>query len=388
MTGLACAVLLAVQAQQTQPTVLRPPTRYAEPPSQYEQLVVQYQRGEYDSAVSQAARTPATVFQAPFERVLARLWYNALLEKHLKSRSVTPKPWHDAEDRLLRFLVAARLLHTEAALRAPIDQMGPHLQLARTADTTIERLQRDLEPHPESSTYLTRERIAKSRHDWVVFIALGYHVRGVLGDLPKHLADELQRYPEDPALELCLGVYDERMARYSVVDESLARDIYPSDHVAGWRHLLEKALAAHELAARAPDLSVEAHLRMGRIRAQLNDRKRAREGLEPLAASADPPFIKYLALLLLGDVDELDKTPDAAAAHYRDALALFPASQAPLIALSRLSDARGDMSGARDWLERSFALSTNHRVDPWGVYYAPFVDISALLFSLREQIRK
>jgi tetratricopeptide (TPR) repeat protein len=210
----------------------------------------------------------------------------------------------------------------------------------------------------------------------------------VLDDLPKHLADELQRYPEDPPLELCLGVYEERMARYSVVDESLARDIYPSDHVAGWRRLLEKALVAYELAARAPDLSVEARLRKGRIRAQLNDRKRAREDLEPLAASGDPPFITYLALLLLGDVDELDKTPDRAAAHYRDALALFPASQAPFIALSRLSDERGDTGGARDWLERSFALSTNRRVDPWGVYYAPFVDIGALLSSLREQIRK
>ncbi len=253
-----------------------------------EQLVAQYQRGEYDSAVSKAARTPAMVFEKPFENALARLWYNALLEKHLKSRSVTPKPWHDAEDRLLRFLVAARLLHTEAALRAPIEQMGAHLRLARTADTTIERAQRDLEPHPESSTYLTKEKLARSRHDWVVFIALGYHARSVLDDLPKHLADELQRYPEDPALELCLGVYDERMARYSVVDESLARDIYPSDHVAGWRHLLEKALVAYELAARAPDLSVEARLRKGRIRAQLNERKRAREDLEPLAGSSRP----------------------------------------------------------------------------------------------------
>jgi len=386
MTGLACAVLLAVQAQQA-PTVLPPPTRSVVP-SQYEQLVVQYQLGEYDSAVSQAARTPAKTFQGPFERALARLWYNALLEKHLKSRSVTPKEWHDAEDRLLRFLVAARLLHTEAALRAPLDQLGPHLQLARMADTTLERAQRDLEPHPEASTYLTKAKLARSRHDWVVFIALGYHARSVLDDLPKHLADELQKYPEDPPLELCLGVYDERMARYSVVDESLARDIYPSDHVAGWRHLLEKALAAYELAARAPNLSVEARLRKGRIRAQLNDRKRAREDLEPLAAFGEPPFIKYLALLLLGDVDELDKTPDRAAAHYRDALALFPASEAPFIALSRLSDERGDAGGARDWLERSFALSTNRRVDPWGVYYAPFVDIGVLLVSLREQIRK
>ena len=103
----------------------------------------------------------------------------------------------------------------------------------------------------------------------------------------------------------------------------------------------------------------------------MNERKRAREDLEPLAGSSHPPFITYLALLLLGDVDELDKTPDRAAAHYRDALALFPASEAPFIALSRLSDERGDASGARDWLERSFALSTNRRVDPWGAGLRP-----------------
>jgi tetratricopeptide (TPR) repeat protein len=384
MTGLACAVLLAVQAQQAQPTVLPPPTRDAVPPSQYEQLVVQYQLGKYDSAVSQAARTPAKAFQGPFERALARLWYNAMRWK----ASNTPKQWHEAVDRLLRFLLAVRLLHTEAAFRAPIEQMEDQLRLARTADTTIDRAQRDLEPHAETSPYLTKDKLARARHDWVVFIALGYHARSVLDNLPGHLNESFQRYPEDPALELCLGVYDERMARYSVVDESLARDIYPSDHVAAWRHLLEKALTAYELAARAPNLSVEARLRKGRIRAQLNERKRAREDLEPLGASGEPPFIKYLALLLLGEVDEIDKTPDRAAAHYRDALALFPASEAPFIALSRLSDERGDASGARDWLERSFALSTNRRVDPWGVYYAPFIDIGALLVSLREQIRQ
>ena len=88
----------------------------------------------------------------------------------------------------------------------------------------------------------------------MVFIALGYHARSVLDDLAKHLADELQRYPDDPPLELCLGVYEERMARYSSSDESLARDIYVG-HVAVRRHLLEKALVAYELAARVgPDL--------------------------------------------------------------------------------------------------------------------------------------
>jgi len=158
--------------------------------------------------------------------------------------------------------------------------------------------------------------------------------------------------------------------------------------VAASRRSLEKALTAYEEAARAPDLAAEAHLRMGRIRAGLSDLKRARQELEPLAASGQPPFMRYLALLLLGKVEEMDKKPDAAVAKYRDALALFPTSQSPFVALSRLADERGDMAGARDWLERSFALSTSRRVDPWWLYNAPFMDTKTLVVSLRRQITK
>jgi tetratricopeptide (TPR) repeat protein len=385
MIGLAVVALVAVQAE---PKVLRRPPHYADRPTQYEQLVAQYQRGEYDSAVARAARTPAKAFEKPFEDALSRLWYDALLWKSRKaSAHGTLKDWYDAEDRLLRFLLAVRMLHTEAAFRAPLEQMADHLTLARTADTTIERAQRDLDPHAEPSSYLTAEKLARGRHDWVVFIALGYHVRAVLDDFPKFITEALQRYPQDPTLELCLGLYDERIARYSVVDESLARTIYPSDHVASWRHGLQSALSAYEQAARGPDLSVETQLRMGRIHLQLNDLKQARETLEPLAASAEAPLVKYLALILLGAVEELTKNSDAALARYRDAMGLFPTAQAPFIAMSRLLDERGDVSGAREWLERSFALPTAQRVDPWSVYYFPFIDMRPIAVALREQVR-
>ena len=206
--------------------------------------------------------------------------------------------------------------------------------------------------------------------------------------LGEFITSALYRYPRDPTLELCLGVYHERVARFAVVDESLAPDIYPWDLVQESRRKLQKALDAYEEAAKAPELAGEAHLRMGRIRAELGDLKHARQELDPLAASGQPPFTRYLALLLLGKVDELDKKPEAAVARYRDALALFPASQAPFVALSRLADERGDVAGARDWLERSFALTTGQRADPWWVYNAPFVATKAIVASLRRQIAK
>lgn len=384
MMPLAFAVVVAMQAE---PKALRRPPHYADPPSRYEQLVAEYQRGEYDSAVARVARTPAKAFEKPFEDALARVWYDALVAKSRKTRGGL-KDWYDAEDRLLRFLLAVRILHTEAAFGAPIEQMGDQLKLARTADTTLARAQRDLDPHTETSHYLTADKLARSRHDWVVFIALGYHARGVLGSLPQYLTESLLRYPKDPTLELCLGVYDERATRYAFVDETLVRAIYPSPQVASWRHGLEMAMDAYAQAERAPELELEARLRAGRIRVQLNDLKRARETLDPLTALANPPLIRYLALLLLGSVDELEQQPSAAAQRYQEALTLFPTSQAPFVALSRLSDEQGDMSAARGWLERSFALPMDHRVEPWSYYYAPLVDLAPLVASLREQVRR
>jgi tetratricopeptide (TPR) repeat protein len=221
-----------------------------------------------------------------------------------------------------------------------------------------------------------------------VLVAVGLHTRARLDALEKYLADALKRYPKDPVLELCLGVYYERRALADTVDVSLVRELYPSGHERRWRRLLERAIAAFGDAARASELSQEAHLRIGHIRAVLGDPARARSELEPLTGQDRALPVQYLALLTLGAVDEAEGRRDAAEARYRDAMTRFPTAQAPMLALSRLHDEAGDTRAAREWMERSFALPADGRVDPWWSYFSPFIDLDALVTSLRHQVHR
>ena len=170
------------------------------------------------------------------------------------------------------------MLHTEASLRTSVGEMHAQLFVARTAEKALSNAERELEPHmwnkvkfempkdPQSG-YLTKADVDRARHDWVVLQTLGYHARSMMSGLGEFISSGLYRYHRDPALELCLGVYYERLARFSVVDESLATRHLPVGLRGSPRRTLEKALTAYEEAARAPDLAAEAHLRKGRIRA-------------------------------------------------------------------------------------------------------------------------
>jgi tetratricopeptide (TPR) repeat protein len=398
-------LLIALLAWQDQTKVLPRPPATPQPPSAYEQVVMQYVKGDCENAVAQIVAHSAQSFVLPFDLALAKIAYRAQDEKLLHVQRMgagikrNPTEWFQAHDDLVRFLLGAMMLHTEASLRTPVDEMHAQLAIARTAEKALSNAEQELEPHVwnkvkfempkgQGSGYLTKTDVDHARHDWVVLVTLGYHSRSVMAGLQQFIFSALYRYPKDPTLELCLGVYYERIARYAVVDETMAGEIYSWELVQSSRRALGKALEAYAEAARAPDLAAEAHLRTGRIRAELEDLKRARQELEPLAASGEPPFVKYLALLLLGKADEHDKNPKAAIAKYQAALALFPTSQAPFIALSRLADERGDVPGARDWLEKSFALSTTHRGDPWWLYSVPFVDSRALVLSQRALITR
>ncbi len=405
MTSVLVFVLLALQGPAQ--TLPRPP-KAPEPPTAYEQLVARYQQGDYDSVVTEVARQPARTFEQPYTQAFAKAAYHAQDEKLRQvlrggfknaDWKIVPKDWFQAQDSVARFLFAVMMLHTEAALRVPVGEMQAQLHLARTAEKALADTEREMNPHewnkvkfqmpqdPQSG-YLTVADVERARHDWLVLVVFGYHARSVLDGLNAFITASLQRYPNDPPLELALGVSHEGAARIALVDESLAREIYSNAQVAAWQRILQQALAVYEQAAKSADFATEAQLRIGRIQAQLGDTTRAREALEPLTGPTDPLFVRYLASMILGDVEKAAKRPDAAADHYRAALVLFPTSQAPLVALSRLADERGDQAGARDWLEKSFALSTGRRVDPWWFYYVPFVNLPAQVQSLREQLRQ
>ena len=119
-------------------------------------------------------------------------------------------------------------------------------------------------------------------------------------------------------------------------------------------------------ARRRPELH-EAWLRLGRAKAHLGDRDEARRVLTQVAQQAQVAM-RYLAYLFLAELAEQQHLQADAISAYQSALALLPTAQAPLLSLSRLSDASGDRASALTWLARSVNAIGPERPEPWWEY--------------------
>src|SRR5262245_5491037 len=88
------------------------------PSMAYEQLLARYASGDFDRAVDSAAAKPANHFEAPFEAAWnhAKLSADAAYRDFREGKSLTADVWQRARDHLARLMIAAMLLHTEAAL--------------------------------------------------------------------------------------------------------------------------------------------------------------------------------------------------------------------------------------------------------------------------------
>ena len=357
-------------------------------PSPYEQLLARYTSGDFDRAVDATAAKPADDFEAPFQDAWSRAKSaaDAAYRDFRSDKSHTPTEWDQAQDRLARLLVAAMLLHTEASLITSGEQVVGHLDLARTAVQSLEDVK--IEHHAPDSTLLGPEQVAHIVHDWHVLAASVLIARGTGAPVSDFLTKALQRYPRDPGLELALGVFYEREAGEAVVDISLIRDIYMSEGVGSWRHVLELAVAAFQRSQKYGLEGGEAELRLGRIHALLGDNRRALAELTPIAESESSSSLRYLAIMFLGEMAEGAGKRDEAQSRYLEALVLYPDAQAPMLALSRQRDQAGDDAGARAWLERSLKAVSSHRVDPWWIYgKAPLWSFNDMVGSLRKYLR-
>ncbi len=358
------------------------------PPSAYEQLLARYASGDFDRAVDAAAAKPADDFEAPFDAAWNRAKLAADNAHHdfRSGKSQTPTEWHQAQDRLARLLIAATLLHTEASLITSGEQVVGHLDLARTAIQSLEDVK--VERHTPDSTLLGPEQVAHVVHDWHVLAASVLIARGTGVPVSDFLTKARQRYPRDPGLELALGVFHERQASEAVVDVSLIREIYMSEGVGSWRHVLELAAAACERSQKYGLEGGEAQLRLGRIHALLGDDRKALAELAPIADSESSSSLRYLAIMVLGEMAEGAGRRDEAQSRYLEALVLYPNAQAPMLALSRQRDQAGDAAGARAWLERSLKAVSSHRVDPWWIYgKAPLWSFNDMVGALRRYLR-
>ncbi|HEX7087659.1 MAG TPA: hypothetical protein VF198_14955 [Vicinamibacterales bacterium] len=187
--------------------------------------------------------------------------------------------------------------------------------------------------------------------------------------LETFLGDALREFRGDPDLLLARGSLDETRAGVDVIDASVARDIYTDLHRNRHRAQLLQAASDFGQAIRQEPTLYEAHLRLGRVRFLLGEHRRAEEALRAASVPGAPLLVRYLAAVFRGNVAEARRDEATARRHYERALDLLPGAQAPMLALSRMCDARGDTACARRWLVASLnAVDDTRREDYWWTY--------------------
>lgn len=292
-----------------------------------------------------------------------------------------------------RVLTLSLMTHTEAALHTlEPARLGQQLALAGEVVARLRALEDDFrangpldfldsepgmlasarpEPSAEARARLGRpqwEALARFVREWYLLFISHLQEAGAPEMLDALVAQGLESYPGDAALLLARGTLAEGRARASIIDRSLAGDLYQADYRRLVRERLRRSLDDFEDALeRQPDLH-EARLRLGRVKSHLGNRNAARQDLEEVTASDAPARLRSLAWLFLGELEEQERRRDQAREAYERALALSPAAQAPMLALSRLCDAGGDRDCARRWLQRSFDALGRDRADPWWDY--------------------
>lgn len=122
---------------------------------------------------------------------------------------------------------------------------------------------------------------------------------------------------------------------------------------------------------RADPALVEARVRLGRLLLERNrDEEAATELDTVLAAKPDGP-IAFYAHLFAGRAAQARGKIDEAAAHYKEAGALYPGAQSALLAQSQAALLGADTAGAAEPIQRLEQLDVTvaAREDPWWKYH-------------------
>ncbi len=226
-----------------------------------------------------------------------------------------------------------------------------------------------------------------------VGMALQAHSRGCFLDAQRWSLGGLQRFPKDGVLNLALGTATDSVAFLTPPPPSFravptTAEVRQAAAVAYQRrHLWEEARRALERAVAAEPQLDEASLRLGRVLLRLEKNEAAREALEAALARSEDPQLRYLAHLFLGRIHEQAGRAQEAAADYRAALGIQPASQVATVALAHLRETQGETAEARNILERGLEQTREHFADPYWEYYAAIRSLRAetLFEALRRE---
>ena len=111
---------------------------------------------------------------------------------------------------------------------------------------------------------------------------------------------------------------------------------------------------------------VEARVHRGFVLSLLGQHRNAAEELRLAASTAAGPQLRYYAELFLGHAEESLGNRVTARDHYRQASALYPQAQSPLLALAMVARQLGDRASAQDAMRQVLALPAAWKdTDPW-----------------------
>jgi VWFA-related protein len=260
-----------------------------------------------------------------------------------------------------RCMQAAALLHTDAAAAAGAAS-ETDLQLA-----TARELLEALPGGPERRSW---------QRDWL--LAAGYILEGQ-SRFPeaRRLFDDAARLSaEDPQVLLAQGTVAEVLSLLPGLQPAtrepapVGSPMLPELVERGRRDRFEtQALDLYERALKRDDGLLEARLRRGRIRALRGHGREASADLERVAHQATEPYLKSLAWLYLGDLEERAGQTEAAVERYRAALAARPGFQTAGVALAEALQRLGRVRAAERAVAEGLSGASADPEDPWVGYH-------------------
>jgi hypothetical protein len=201
-----------------------------------------------------------------------------------------------------------------------------------------------------------------------------------------HFEDACELMPDDVPLLTVTAWLEERSA-LAPARWDLKRDQHASAPRRAKGVYLRRAEERLAAALRVDPMTVEAALRLGRVRTLLGSTADAKTVLEPLLARPDVAARDaYLARLFLARVLEIEGMRPRAIELYRDGVARMSLAPSARLGLARLLHAEGDARAAGEVLEPTLTdPAETSDEDPWMDYLVGHVQRGP---RLREMLRK
>jgi tetratricopeptide (TPR) repeat protein len=276
-----------------------------------------------------------------------------------------------------RFLRAAALLHTDTAAHlwpTSRPQALQHLDIARGWADAV------------GPPFRPRWYVAGG----LLLVNLGIEQGGGVNAALTFFDHACVTLPGEVPLLIASAWLNERTAFAPGTWDEMPNDWAIGGVLRGRRTYLEDAARRLAAALAANPSTIEAALRLGRVRTLLGDAAKAESVLSEVARQPGiPPAQAYLARLLLGRARERAGDAAAAESHYRAAARLMPSAQSARMALANQRYASGDAPEAADVIEPALAATDHDVRDPWNDYLIDHLARGeAVLVALRAEVQQ